>query len=52
MALDPATGKTLWHVNTGGRMVTSPMTYECDGRQYLITAIQNVILAWALPEKK
>jgi acido-empty-quinoprotein group A len=51
MALDPATGKTLWHVNVGGKMMTSPMTYELDGRQYLLTAIQNVIFAWALPRK-
>jgi alcohol dehydrogenase (cytochrome c) len=51
MALDPATGKTLWHVNVGARMATSPMTYELDGRQYLLTAIQNVIFAWALPKK-
>jgi acido-empty-quinoprotein group A len=49
MALDPATGKTLWHVPIGGRMVASPMTFELDGRQYLITAIQNSIFAWALP---
>ncbi|SPE38730.1 Pyrrolo-quinoline quinone [Candidatus Sulfopaludibacter sp. SbA3] len=52
MALDPATGKTLWHVAVGGRMAASPMTYELDGRQYLLTAIQNIIFAWALPEKK
>jgi alcohol dehydrogenase (cytochrome c) len=51
MALDPATGKTLWHVPMGGRMVTSPMTYELDGRQYLLTPVQNVIFAWALPVK-
>jgi acido-empty-quinoprotein group A len=51
MALDPATGKTLWHVNVGGRMSGSPLTYELDGRQYLLTAIENVIFAWALPRK-
>ena len=51
LALDPATGKTLWHVYAGGRLVASPMTYELAGRQYLITPIQNVIFAWALPEK-
>jgi len=51
MALDPATGKTLWHVSVGGRLVASPMTYELDGRQYLLTPIQNLVLAWALPEK-
>ncbi len=51
VALDPATGKTLWHVPVGGAMAASPMTYELDGRQYLLTPIQNVIFAWALPEK-
>ncbi|MGA3201859.1 MAG: acido-empty-quinoprotein group A [Bryobacteraceae bacterium] len=50
MALDPATGKTLWHVPIGGRMVASPMTFELEGRQYLITAIENSIFAWVVPE--
>ena len=50
LALDPATGKTLWHLNAGGRMVASPMTYELDGRQYLIAAVQDVVYALALPE--
>jgi alcohol dehydrogenase (cytochrome c) len=49
MALDPATGKTLWHVNPGGRMVSSPMTYELDGKQYLLTAVQDVVFVWTLP---
>jgi alcohol dehydrogenase (cytochrome c) len=52
VALDPATGKTLWHVPVGGGMAASPMTYELDGRQYLLTPIQNVIFAWALPAKQ
>ncbi len=51
IALDPATGKTLWHVNLGGRMVTAPMTYELDGRQYLLTPVNDVMFAWALPDK-
>ena len=49
MALDPATGKTLWHVNPGGRMVSSPMTYELDSKQYLLTAVQDVVFVWTLP---
>jgi len=49
MALDPATGKTLWHVNAGGRMVSSPMTYELDGKQYMLTAVQDVVFVWTLP---
>jgi acido-empty-quinoprotein group A len=49
LALDPTTGKTLWHLNAGGRMQASPMTYELDGRQYLILAVQNLLYAFALP---
>ena len=49
LALEPATGKTLWHLNAGGRMQASPMTYELDGRQYLIIAVQNMLYAFALP---
>lgn len=50
LALDPSTGKTLWHVNLGARMQTGPATYELDGRQYLLTPAGNEIFAWVLPE--
>lgn len=49
LAIDPATGKILWHVYAGGNMTSSPMTYELDGRQYLLTGINGVLYAWALP---
>jgi len=50
LALDPRTGKTLWHVNAGGKLVSSPMTYELDGKQYVLTAVQDVVFVWSLPE--
>ena len=50
LALDPASGTTLWHVNIGGELLASPMTYQLDGRQYLIFAIQDAVYAFALPE--
>ena len=50
LVLDPATGKTLWHVNAGGSMLSSPMTYELDGRQYVVEGVEGVLYAWALPE--
>jgi len=49
LALDPATGRTLWHVNIGGRVVASPMTYELAGRQYVLFAVQDTLYAFALP---
>jgi alcohol dehydrogenase (cytochrome c) len=48
MALDPETGKTLWHAQAGGHLVSSPMTYELDGKQYLLTAVQDLVLVWKL----
>jgi len=51
LALDPATGKTLWHLNAGGQLVASPMTYQLDGRQYLIIPVADVLYAFALPER-
>ena len=50
MALDPATGKTLWHTYGGGS-TTAPMTYELDGRQYVIIPSDGVVYAWALPAR-
>jgi acido-empty-quinoprotein group A len=49
LALDPATGKTLWHLNAGGRLDSSPMTCQLDGRQYLLFAVQDNLFAFALP---
>jgi acido-empty-quinoprotein group A len=49
LALDPANGRTLWHVNAGGTLGSSPMTYQLDGRQYVITGVHDVLYAWALP---
>jgi alcohol dehydrogenase (cytochrome c) len=51
LALDPATGKTLWHLNIGGPLLASPMTYQLDGRQYLIIPSYDSLYAFALPEK-
>jgi alcohol dehydrogenase (cytochrome c) len=50
LALDTKDGKTLWHVGSGDPMQTSPITYELDGRQYVITPSGRVVFAWTLPE--
>ena len=51
LALDSTDGKTLWHAGSGGSIVSSPSSYEVDGRQYVLTSSGSVLFAWALPEK-
>lgn len=50
LALDSNDGKTLWHAGTGGSIESSPICYELDGRQYVMTSSGGVLFAWALPE--
>jgi alcohol dehydrogenase (cytochrome c) len=50
LALDTANGKTLWHAGLGAPMQSSPITYELDGRQYIMTGSGGVLFVWALPE--
>ena len=49
LAIDTADGKTEWHSGTGANFQTSPMTYELDGRQYVVAGSGSVMFAWALP---
>jgi alcohol dehydrogenase (cytochrome c) len=50
LALDPSDGKILWHTRGGGTMDNGPMTYEVHGRQYVVTAVNNMLYAWSLPQ--
>lgn len=49
VALDPATGKTLWKTDVGGPMTNAPITYEWAGRQYVIIGARNTLTGLALP---
>jgi alcohol dehydrogenase (cytochrome c) len=49
LILDTKDGKTLWHAGLGTPIRNSPITYELDGRQYVMTASGSVLFAWALP---
>lgn len=49
LALDPATGRTLWHVNLNDPMFNGPITYEIDGRQYVLLGAGAKLFAFTLP---
>jgi alcohol dehydrogenase (cytochrome c) len=52
LALDSSNGKTLWHAGSGSSIVSSPTTYELDGRQYVLMSSGGVMFAWDLPERE
>jgi alcohol dehydrogenase (cytochrome c) len=49
LALDPSDGRVLWHTRPGGiQNDVSPITYELDGTQYVVTGVDGVMYAWTL----
>lgn len=50
LALSTADGKTLWHAGQGAAMQSSPITFEVESRQYLLTSSGSVLFAFALPD--
>ncbi len=48
-AVDAATGKSLWHFNTGQSMHASPMSYAVNGKQYVAVAAGSDLFTFALP---
>jgi alcohol dehydrogenase (cytochrome c) len=52
MAFEAATGKNLWHFQTGSGIYASPVTYLLDGRQYLVLGSGTTVYALALPGKR
>ncbi len=50
IALRTSDGATVWH-SAIGRVGNSPITYQLDGRQYVVVASNGILFAWALPEK-
>jgi alcohol dehydrogenase (cytochrome c) len=50
LALRTSDGATLWHAGIG-RVGNAPVTYEIDGRQYLLVGGGSALYAFALPEQ-
>jgi len=47
-ALDARNGELLWKATVGGAVVSGPMTYSVDGRQYIAVAAGNSLFSFAL----
>jgi alcohol dehydrogenase (cytochrome c) len=45
LALDAATGKVLWQLTMGGRIVAAPMSYAIGAKQYVAISTSSVLIA-------
>jgi alcohol dehydrogenase (cytochrome c) len=50
IAYEPATGDMLWHTKLHARVANGPMTYELDGRQYVIVGAGDSLYAFTVLE--
>ena len=48
LALDSTTGKTLWHTTIGANQTNGAITYELDGKQYVVVGAGDSLYAYAL----
>jgi alcohol dehydrogenase (cytochrome c) len=49
-ALDARTGTELWKAQLGGAIMSAPVTYSIDGKQYVIVNSGNVMATFGLRE--
>ncbi|HEX4771251.1 MAG TPA: acido-empty-quinoprotein group A [Bryobacteraceae bacterium] len=49
IAWNPANGQQLWHFKLPATVSNGPMTYELDGRQYVVVGAGDSLYAFALP---
>jgi alcohol dehydrogenase (cytochrome c) len=50
LILGAADGKVLWHSYGGAPLRNSPITYQLEGRQYIVVGVGGVLYSWALPQ--
>ena len=50
VALDATNGRALWHSVLNGTITNGPITYELDGRQYVVAAAGDTMWAFVLNE--
>jgi len=48
-AMDPANGKMLWHAGLQSSVSNGPITFELNGRQYVVLGAGDSLYAFTLP---
>jgi alcohol dehydrogenase (cytochrome c) len=53
VALNPSTGDILWHAGLTANVSNGPITYEIDGRQYLVVGAGDTLYGfWMIADKE
>ena len=48
IAFEPTNGKILWHASLTASPSNGPITYEIDGKQYVLVAAGDTLFAFTL----
>jgi alcohol dehydrogenase (cytochrome c) len=48
IAFDPANGKILWHAGLTGPVTAGPITFELEGKQYLVVCAGDMLFSFAV----
>ena len=48
IALDAKTGRDLWHIQLGAAVYSAAITFEVDGKQYIVIPCGSALFAFAL----
>ena len=52
MALNATTGDALWQARLNSSVSNGPITYELDGRQYLIVGAGDTLWAFVMNQSR
>jgi len=50
IALDAQTGRDLWHMQLGAAIYSSAVTYQQNGKQYVVIPAGSALFAFAVSE--
>jgi alcohol dehydrogenase (cytochrome c) len=50
IALDARTGVDLWHVQLGAAVYSTAITYQLDGKQYVVIPAGSALFAFSIAQ--
>ena len=51
VALNASTGEPLWHANVASSVANAPISYELDGKQYVVVGAGDTLFGFVMNGK-